>query len=393
MGKMTNQQSDWPLPMGSPSELGLCPSRLGRINRLMREFVDQRWIAGGTTLVARHGQIAHQASHGLMDVERCVPMRDDAIFRIYSMTKPITVVAGLMLYEECAFFLDDPIKKFLPEFGSVMVKERQPDGTEKLVPPCRDVTIHDLMTHTGGLTYDYIREAENVDIPLAEFIPGYCRVPLACHPGERWIYSASNDVLGRLVEVVSGRPLDEFLTERIFKPLGMIDTAFYVPAENWDRLCAIYTQDDTGSLILKQPEDRDYRHRHNFLSGGSGLVSTTADYLRFCLMLLNHGVFNGTQILGRKTVELMRQDHLPPGHPALEPFRFGYGLGVSVLRSLAEKQGIGSVGEFGWGGAAGTNSWIDPQEDMVCLVMMQLLPKAARRLDHRMKQAMYQALI
>ena len=384
---------NWPLPLGDPKELGLCPERLERVSRLMREFIDHRQIAGGITFLARHGRVAHAASHGLMDIENQKPMRDDAIFRIYSMTKPVTVVAVLMLYEEGAFFLDDPIKKYLPDFANVLVKERQADGSEKLVPPRRDVTIHDLLTHTGGLTYEYFHEAEKADITLAEFIPGYCRVPLGSQPGERWIYGASNDVLGRLVEVVSGQVLDQFFPERIFMPLGMDDTAFYVPEEKWERLCAIYTKDEAGKLIAKQPEDRDYRHPRAFLSGGAGLVSTTADYARFCLMLLNNGAFNGAQLLGRKTVELMRQDHLPPGHTAIAPFRFGYGFGVSVLRSLAEKQGIGSVGEFGWGGAATTNAWIDPQEDMVCLVMMQLLPKTTQGLDKKLKNAMYQALV
>ena len=386
-------KATWPLPVGNPAELGFSPERLGRVSRLMSDFIERRLIAGGVTFVARHGRVAHAASHGWMDLAKQMSMREDAIFRIYSMTKPITVVAVLMLYEEGAFFLDDPIKRYLPDFARVTVKERQADGGEKLVPPRRDVTIYDLLTHTGGLTYEYFHEAEKAGLTLTEFIPGCCRVPLACQPGERWIYGASNDVLGRLVEVVSGQSLDQFFRERILRPLKMDDTAFFVSEEKWDRLCAIYTQDESGSLVLKEPEDRDYRHQRAFLSGGAGLVSTTADYARFCLMLLNNGAFNGAQILGRKTMELMRQDHLPAGHPAIAPFRFGYGFGVSVLRSLAEKQGIGSVGEFGWGGAATTNAWIDPQEDMVCLVMMQLLPKTTHGLDKKLKDAMYQALV
>ena len=184
---------NWPLPLGDPKELGLCRERLERVSRLMREFIDHRQIAGGITFLARHGRVAHAANHGLMDIENQKPMRADAIFRIYSMTKPVTVVAVLMLYEEGAFFLDDPIKKYLPDFANVLVKERQANGSEKLVPPRRDVTIHDLLTHTGGLTYEYFHEAEKAGMTLAEFIPGYCRVPLGSQPGERWIYGASND--------------------------------------------------------------------------------------------------------------------------------------------------------------------------------------------------------
>ncbi len=359
----------------------------------MRRFVENRWLAGGITLVARHERLVHHECFGWMDVERNVPMRPDALFRIYSMTKPITSVAVLSLYEQGAFMLDDPLHAYLPEFATVKVRQAGPDGAEELVPPRRALTIHDLLTHTGGLTYEYVHEAAAAGRTLAEFVPEYCQRPLACHPGERWVYGASHDVLGRLVEVASGQSLDVFLQERIFGPLGMVDTGFWVPEEKRARLCALYTNEPGQTTIVRQVEPEGaFLRPPAFLSGGGGLVSSTADYLRFASMLLHDGALAGVRVLGRKTVELMRQDHLPPDMGCIQPYKFGYGLGVSVLRSLAEKQGIGSVGEFGWGGAASTEFWVDPQEDMITMVMLQLMPKHAMGLTKKIKDAVYQAL-
>ena len=386
-------QSAWPLPAAEPEQQGLCPERIERVDEVMGRFVAERKIAGGMTAMARNDRIVHLACHGMMDAENGRPMGEDAIFRIYSMTKPITSVAVLMLYEEGCFFLDDPLHEYLPAFAEERVKATGADGREEHVPLKRPITIHDVMTHTAGFTYELVREAEDRGWDLAAFADALARVPLIRQPGEQWSYSASQDVLGRLVEVVSGKRFDAFLRERIFAPLGMVDTGFWVPEEKRERLAVLYELDEQDHIVPRTQEDRLYTSEPRFLSGGGGLVSTTSDYLRFGLMLLHDGEFAGQHLLGRKAVELMRQDHLPPGHPPILPFRFGYGLGVSVVRSLSEKQGIGSVGEYGWGGAASTHAWIDPVENMVSIVMTQLMPPRRLGLTEKVKDAMYQALI
>ena len=380
------------LPAADPSAYGLCPKRLRRVSTVMQSYIDRGLTAGGITLVTRRNRIVHYECHGLADTAKKKPMTKDTLFRLYSMSKPVTAVAVLMLYEETAFFLDEPVKKFLPEFSGLKVKQLKPDGSFILVPPHREVTIHDLLTHTGGLTYEGFDEAEERGMNLKKFVKHICRLPLTSHPGEKWQYSVSNDILGRLVEVVSGQTFDKFLEKRLFGPLGMKDTGFFVPKEKQARLAALYTHDKKGRLIKRKTEDRNYLRKPVLFSGGAGLVSTAADYLRFSQMLLNNGMFNGARILGRKTVELMRADHLPPVLPCIEPYKFGYGLGVSVLRSVSEKQGIGSVGEFGWGGAASTEVWIDPLEEMVTLVMMQLIG-SRYGLTKQIKDAVYQAIV
>ena len=393
---MSASVSRWPLEMMDPEELGFDPERLKRIDRVVQGFVDSGEIAGGVTLVARHGGIAHRGVFGKADIENDVPMRDDTLFRIYSMTKPITSVATLMLYEECRFLLDDPVKNYLPEFAEVRVKVKGADGADELVRPRRDVTIHDLLTHLGGLSYELVLEARRSGITTEEFLRRFAKCPLLRHPGEQWAYSASCEVLGRLIEVLSGQTLDVFFEERIFRPLGMTDTFFQVPAEKRNRLAVLYTPDENGRLAPKADAIFAYEPpapgETRFLSGGGGLVSSTSDYLRFCLMLLNDGAWNGARILSRKTVELMTCDHLPPGHPPIEPYKFGFGLGVSVLRSLGEKQGLGSVGEFGWGGAACTEAWVDPAEDLISIVMFQLWPGPRRNFTKLFKHAVYQAI-
>lgn len=385
---------DWSLPFASPESSGLCPERLQRIGTYFERVVEAKRTAGAITLVSRNGKICHLQTHGWLDVERQVPMREDALFRIYSMTKPITAVAVLMLYEEAAFLLDEPLARFLPEYADVQVKEVDGQGNERLVSPERAITIHDVLTHTAGFGYTLIHEAmEEGKLDLAEFSRQFAKEPLLAHPGKQWIYSAANDVLGRLVEVVSGRNYDQFLRERIFEPLGMTETAFWAPEDRYDRLVSLCQHDEDGRIEPYKGTDKTFASKPRIFSGGGGLVSSTSDYLRFCQMLLSQGEFEGHRLLGRKTVELMRQDHLPAGHPRIEPFKFGYGLGVSVVRSLGEKQGIASVGEFGWGGMASTDMWIDPEENMVTMIMMQLLQKPGSSLTKRYKDLVYQALV
>jgi len=380
------------MPITTPEKVGLMEDRLKQVSHFMHKIIDEQTIAGGITVVARHGKIAHLELFGYMDKENKNPMQEDAIFRIYSMSKPITCAATMILFEECHFFLDDPVKDFIPKFGNLKVEEIDAKGKSKLVDLKRDVTIHDLLTHTGGLSYKVIHDLNEEDPDLETLVDKICDVPLIHQPGVQWDYSSSHDILGRIIEVISGKPFDVFLRERLFEPLGMVDTDFYVPEEKIDRLCTMYVHNEQGHIIPQEKEDREYYKKHNLNSGGGGLVSTTADYLAFSQMMLNMGILNGNRILSRKTVELMTVDHLPPGHPPIHPFKFGYGLGVSVLRSLSEKQGTGSVGEYGWGGAGCTEEWVDPQEDMVSMVMMQLRPPGTLGIMKKIKQAVYQAI-
>ncbi len=385
--------SSWPLSKTSPNRVGLCPKRLERVEAYLDRIVAERTLAGAITVVARQGRIAHLHCYGMQDVEKGIAMREDTLFRIYSMTKPIVCVATMMLYEEMKLSLQDPVRRFLPEFADLKVKVTEANGNTKLVPPKRDITIHDLLTHTGGLGYALAQLYGNSGKDLAAFIKDFCKEPLLGHPGELWRYSASNDILGRIIEIISGQTLDVFFHERIFAPLGMHDTSFFVPPSKHARLAVLYEHDANARIVRRQTEDRPYLEKPAFLSGGGGLVSSTPDYLRFALMMLGGGALGKTRILSPKTVDFMRQDHLPPGHPAIERFNISYGYGVSVIRSLAEKQNIGSVGEFGWGGAAGTNTWIDPQEDMVSMVMFQISGCKVPMIDHTVKVGFTQSII
>jgi len=395
---MTEVQVDWPLKRAKPESVGMCSERLGRIGELMQRYVDDGKIAGGVTLVARRGRIAHLECTGLMNIETQTPMRPDAIFRIYSMTKPVTSVAVLMLMEEGRFLLRTPAYEFLPEMADLKVAVTDEDGAEQLVEPARPVTILHLLTHTSGFDYGYVHDAASEGLTLAEFLPEQCKRPLRHQPGARWMYGASTDILGRLVEVVSGMEFDEFLRRRIYRPLGMTDTDFYVPAAKADRIAEIYAPDEDGRLA---PCEAIYAHplseKPAFFSGGGGLLSTTSDYLRFAQMLVAGGALGDVRILGPATVELMHADHLPPGHPPVDVNQRGFGLGVSVLRDLGETHMLGSVGEFGWGGAACTQAWIDPAADIVTIIMTQLRPQGDGNgpfgLMDLFKQAAYQAIV
>ncbi len=391
---MTPASGTWPLEKAEPESVGLCSIRLQRVSRLMQDYVDAGKIAGVITLVARRGRIAHLECCGLMDIEQGKPMQDDAIFRLYSMTKIITAAAVLMLMEEGRFLLTTPVSQFLPEFKDVRVGVTGADGREELVRPQREVNVHDLLTHMSGLSYDFMAEAKERGLDLAAFVSELCKRPLHHQPGQTWLYGVSTDVLGRLTEVIAGCDFDVFLQDRIFEPLGMTDTAFFVPPEKVERLAWLYKPDDDGKLV--SAEDREtslFLSKPALPSGGGGLVSTTSDYLRFAQMLVNGGELNGTRFLGPKTVELMHQDHLPPGHPPLDVNNRAFGLGVSVVRNLGETKQLASVGEFGWGGAACTQVWIDPVEQMVTMIMLQLRPREKFALMDKFKQTAYQAIV
>ena len=401
------------LPPGQPGELGFSPERLARIDTVMREHVEQKKIAGCVTLVARHGKIAQLGTYGMADREAGRPMQLDTIFRFASMTKPVTSVAVIMLYEEGRFMLTDPVSKYLPEFKDVQVLPPQDSDRTEPAKARSPITIHHLLTHTSGLTYHWNeRLAEmysNAGInhglmedanTIGEDIQALAGIPLLFHPGERFEYGLSIDVLGRLVEVVSGRTLDEFLQSRLFGPLGMKDTHFFLPAEKVDRLAAVYAPRENGGLerlgkgLHKGPGALVFTvtshyegPRRNF-AGGGGLVGTVSDYARFAQMMLNKGELDGVRILGSKTVEWMTQDHLVnlDGTP-------GFGLGFGVARNAGDLREIGSVGGYSWGGFFYTSFHIDPEEDMVIVFLSQLYPAEGLKLRQMIKGLAFQAIV
>jgi len=395
----------------TPEQVGLSAKRLERIRPVMQRYVDRKKLAGVLTLVARRGKIAHLECFGMMDLEAGKPMQADALFRLYSMTKPITSVAVMMLYEEGRFQLYDPVSNYIPELTSLKVKHRVTAKGLQLVDAERDMTVRDLLTHTSGLTYDTLEESPIGDMyrqvdplnatgTLKEMVVKLAQLPLVHLPGSAWRYGVSTDVLGYLVEVVSGMPFEQFLERRLFQPLGMHDTAFYVPKEKIDRLSANYGLDTTGSIkLIDAPATSTFLSRSTPPHGGDGLVSTAADYLRFCQMLLDGGEIEGARLLSRKTVELMTANHLPD-HLVLKLFKgmehlttgYGFGLGFRVLLNVAEAQTLASVGEYGWTGAASTVFFIDPKEELIGLLLPQLLPMGTYPVDREFHTLVYQAI-
>jgi CubicO group peptidase (beta-lactamase class C family) len=344
-----------------------------------------------------------------MDREAGKPMEFDAIFRIYSMTKPITSTAVMMLFEEGFLRLTDPVSSYIPAFKDMKVYHPRGNADYDLIPAKREITIHDLLTHTAGLSYGFDEKSpvdemyrtqlwkrleSDPSFDLEKAVDTVAHLPLANQPGEIFRYSFSIDVLGRLVEVVSGQTLDTFLKERIFGPLGMPDTDFYVPLEKHARLTAVYGPEEKGGIkVIDAPASSSFKKPAQMLSGGGGLVSTAADYLRFAQMILNHGELDGQRLLGRKTVEFMLLNHLPEdGRRPDEPFS-GFGLGGSVMRDVPLSRDCGSLGEWGWGGAANTWFWIDPLEKVIGIIMMQYMPAFVLPVTHDYKNMVYQALV
>jgi CubicO group peptidase (beta-lactamase class C family) len=392
----------------APETQDFSSSRLQRATDAMQGYIDRDQFAGMISLVARRGQIVHLQTYGQMDREAAKPMRVDAIFRIYSMSKPITSTAVMMLFEEGRFRLNDPISRYIPAFKEVKVY--QPRGADfDLVAPKREITIRDLLTHTSGLSYGFEEKSyvddlyrtkvwakmdEDPEVDLAQMVDLISKLPLANHPGVVFRYSMATDVLGYLVQVISGKSFDVFLKERIFEPLGMPDTAFDVPAAKLDRFTAVYGPADEGGLkLLEGPVDSKYTHPAKVLSGGGGLVSTMADYQRFAQMLLNRGQFGSERLLGPKTVDLMMMNHIVnDGRLPDEPYR-GFGLGGSVVRDVAGSQELGSVGNWGWGGAAHTWFTIDPQEQLLLILMLQYMPAFVIPVEHDFQNMVYQAML
>lgn len=393
----------------APEKVGFSTDRLGRIHPVMQAYVDQKKLPGIITLVSRRGKVVHFERFGLMDIESNKPMQADTIFRIYSMTKPITSVAMMMLYEEGRFQLDDPISKFIPAFADVKVFGKTNDGKIKLSDLEREITIHNLMTHTSGLTYAF-HEASPVDAmyqeagllnrdqTLQEMVQELVKLPLVNQPGTVWRYSVSTDVLGHLVELIANMPFDAFLEQRIFAPLHMTDTGFYVPKEKIDRFAALYSPADNGRLELTDPPATgEYSKPPSLFSGGGGLVSTTADYVQFAQMVLNGGELDGTRLLGRKTIEFMTTNHIPdqllPFQTARVHHGLGYGLGFGVIMNVAKSQVLGSINTCAWGGAASTHFWIDPKEELLGVIMTQFSPSFYYPIFQQFKVLTYQALV
>ncbi len=404
-----------------PAEVDVNPSRLERIGPALQAFVDRGDLRGCTTLVARRGRVVHRSTHGWRDREADVAMTEDTIFRIYSMTKPVVSTALMLLQEEGRLGLEQPVATYLPAFGAVQVM--QADGT--LVAPVRPPTIADLLAHTSGLTYDFMvdnpvaaqyrdhRIMNDAGRTLEELVDELATLPLAFQPGERWHYSVGIDVAARLVEVIADQPLGDVLSERILSPLGMDDTAFGVDDGDLDRLAAMYGLPDLvgegyhgGELLeaaLGGVNDRiDVSATYPtstpevFQRGGLGLFSTVDDYFRFAQMLANGGVLDGERIVGRKTLELMHANRIAPellpieilGQPVAG---FGFGLGSRVMLDVARSDGPGTVGEFGWAGAAKTYFWVDPVEDLVGVFMSQYMT-GVQTPDRTFRAVVYQAL-
>jgi len=370
-----------PLPHAQPEQIGLSPVRLQKMSDAFKREVDKGTVPGMTVMVVRRGQIGHFEAIGRQGPVATAPMAHNTIFRIFSMTKPIVSVGIMMLLEEGHVLLSDPVAKFIPEFARQKVGVER-NGKLELVPVQNPMTIQDLLRHTSGITYDHTGNGlvqqlyknsplRNRKITNAEHATMVAELPLICQPGAEWNYSRSTDILGRIVEIISGKSLGAFLTERILAPLQMAETAFHTAAENAGRLAEAFPNDPWSG---EKVQLFDMLEKPVMESGGGGLVSTTMDYARFCQMLLNGGTLDGNRIIGRKTLELMASDHLAPEvkiQGALMPPGHGFGLGFAVRRQRGIAPFPGSVGEFFWSGRAGTFFWIDPTEELFAVFMMQ----------------------
>ena len=413
------------LPTAAPEKAGMSSALLARIRPAMQAWIGRGTIAGVSAMLARRGQIVYCEQIGKMDKESSVPMREDAIFRIYSMTKPIVCTALMTLYEEGRFQLNTPVAKFIPDLGGIKVLQQDAAGVATQVDLLRPITVRDLMTHTAGFTYDFLvdspvgalyRQAElgrDAGRTLEQFVHELVRLPLAYQPGTRWHYSLGIDVAAHLIEILAERPLRQFLQERIFTPLGMVDTDFCVPEGKQAQLAAMYGYYDVVARNMTLPMmnaawEAGHLERidvgasypvarpETFARGGHGLFSTTRDYMRFALMLLNDGTLDGARILGRKTLELMHANHLPH---ALLPWEvggtitygYGFGLGSRTLMDVGAAGIPGTVGEFGWAGAASTYYWVDPREEFAGVFMTQYQGMDEPQMDFRVLA--YQAIV
>ena len=406
------------IPTSAPPETaGMAEAGFRRIeDHLKRRYVDVGRFPGTQLVVYRRGQIVHSATQGFADIERKAPVKDDTIFRIYSMTKPITSVAFMMLFEEGRVALDEPVNKYIPQWKDLGVFAGGTAPLFKTRPPARPMLIVDLLRHTSGLTYGF-QERTNVDAAyrqqkigeieksgtLQSMIDGLAEIPLEFSPGDAWNYSVSTDVLGYLIEKISGQPFEQFLKQRIFSPLRMNDTDFFVAPEKAHRLAACYAADGKGGMTLyDDPATSGFLSPPSLISGGGGLCSTAADYLTFCRALLNGGELGGVRLIGPKTLALMTTNHLPGGRDLTEMSKslfseatyagVGFGLGFSVTMTPALTLIPGSTGEYAWGGAATTSFWIDPAEDLIAIFMTQVVPSSAYPVRRELRTMIYAAI-
>jgi len=392
-------------------------NRLDLIGAVGRRYVDNKDIPCAVVQVASSNEIVYTDSYGWADVEAQKPISVDSIFRIYSMTKPITSIVLMQLYEEGRFLLEDPVEKFLPEFANPRVMTGGSDVAPETRPAMRSISIRDLLTHCSGLTYGFLRQgpldARYREHKLGDFVtPTYslregmellAKQPLLFDPGTKWNYSMSTDVLGAVIEVLTGLTLAQAFAERVFEPLAMFDTGFSVPSSAVDRFTSLYAPIPPQRMVrIDDATTSNYLSPSVFLSGGGGLVSTIGDYQKFASMLLAGGVGDGNRLIGRRTLEYMASNHLPNGQLLNELGQslfsevamdgMGFGLGFSVIEDPAANGSLCSVGEFAWGGAASTAFWIDPVEDLTAIFMTQLLPSSTYPLRRELRAAVYQAL-
>ncbi len=393
------------LPTTSAEQVGLSPERLGRIDMVLRQYVEEKKIPGAVVLIARKGKVAYQKSFGRIDVDANVPMGTDAMFRIASMSKPLTCTAVMVLYEQGKFLLNDPISKYIPEFVKPQVLVPGTNGgADTLVPARQEITIRHLLNHTSGLTYGdgplakYYKEAgiatglSPTETTIGEMVKKLAKLPLISRPGEQEHYGLSIDVLGYLVEVLSGKDFNTFCNEQIFQPLQMKDTCFVLPQEKLPRLARLYQMNRSGQL-QKDATDPAFLTRQTFFSGGAGVISTAADYARFAQMILNGGQLDGVRILSRKTVELMTSNSLGELYA---PFRYntgdkmGYGFGIRTERGQFDE--LESLGIVGWDGAFFTRFWIDPKEQLVGVFLCQMNNYWSTDLATKYRVLVYQAI-
>ncbi len=405
--------------MGKTEIAGMSVERLARIAPFIQaKYIDTGKLPCAQTMVWRRGELAHSSVLGLADRERGRPLEEDAIFRIYSMTKPITSIAFMMLVEEGLVALDDPVHRYIPAFRDLGVYEAGIEGAWQTRPAAQPMRCIDLLRHTAGLTYGFqnrtnvdaaYRKAKigDFDTPggLEQMVADLAKLPLEFSPGSQaWIYSVATDVLGHLVEKVSGQPLDAFFRERILGPLKMDDTGFFVPEDKAHRLAACYALTPSGKVALQDdPADSIYRADPPLKSGGGGLVGTAADYMRFVRMLLNGGELDGARIIGPKTLKLMTLNHIPGGLELTAASRslfseavfegLGFGLGFAVTVDLARTKVAGSMGEYFWGGMASTAFWVDPVEDIGVVFMTQLVPSSSYPIRRELRTLVYSSVV
>ncbi len=399
---------------GTPESVGLSSEALGRLDAVLEGYVDRGQIPGYQLLVARHGQIVHESVVGSMEIETGRALDPQTIYRIYSMSKVITGVATMIAYERGSFLLNDPISKYLPALAEPSVMEWDEDGGTRIVPAQREITILDLLRHTSGISYSFIARpplgqqyidasvtpgirglpsdtplgavGQDKDATLEDMVERLGKLPLVMQPGSAWHYGINMDVLGRLIEVSSGQSFPEFLQEHLFEPLGMTDSGFHVPDDKVDRFAACYGPTPEGMRLLDAPTTSEYREPPAMPGGGGGMVASAHDYMRFALMLANGGELDGRRVLSPRTVELIMSSHLPPEDFGARPLKYGagqtyangglgvgFGLSGSVITDPALTGLPVSKGTFGWGGAASTFFWVDPEQEIAVVFMTQLV--------------------